>query len=132
MRVIQAASCVVLDDEHRILLVQRGHAPQAGSWTVPGGKLEAGETLAEAAARETLEETGLVVEVGRELWRLDIPAGMGIVYDVHDFEARVVGGELRAGDDAADARWFAREELDSVPLTDGLVEALVDGGVYDA
>jgi 8-oxo-dGTP diphosphatase len=129
---VPAASAVILDAEGRILLVQRGREPGRGLWSVPGGKAEPGETLAEAAAREVLEETGLRVEVGRELWSLRIPAGDGRTYDVHDFEARLLGGELRPDDDAADARWVTPEELRLLPLTDDLDVYLAEAGVLDA
>lgn len=111
-----------------ILLVQRGHEPMLGRWSVPGGRVEPGETLEEAAAREAYEETGLEVTVGAELWSLVIPAG-DRSFEVHDFAATVVGGTLRAGDDAADVRWVPFDELEELPLTDGLLGYLVRGGV---
>lgn len=128
-RVIVAAGVVVVDDAGRVLLVQRGHEPSRGRWSLPGGKVEAGETPAEAAAREVAEETGLIVDVGEELWSLTIPAGDGKVYEVHDFAAQVVGGELSSGDDAAAARWITPEVLGALPVTDGLLDHLARVGV---
>jgi acetyl-CoA carboxylase carboxyl transferase subunit beta len=124
---ILGASAVIVADG-AILLVQRGHEPQLGRWSVPGGRVEPGETLAEAARREAYEETGLEVRIGDELWDLTIPAG-DVAYEVHDFAATVTGGTLRAGDDAADVRWVPFGELDLLPLTDGLMGYLTRGGI---
>ncbi|MCP3425342.1 NUDIX domain-containing protein [Rothia sp. AR01] len=126
---IPSACGVIVDAAGRILLVQRGHEPGKGLWSVPGGKSEPGETLRETAAREVLEETGLRVVVGRELWSLRVPAGAGREYEIHDFEARVVDGELQPADDAADARWVSAQELRELPLTDGLDAYLAESGV---
>ena len=124
---ILGASVVIVVDG-AILLVQRGHEPQLGRWSVPGGRVEPGETVAQAAAREAYEETGLEVRIGAELWSLLIPAG-DVTYEVHDFAATVTGGKLRAGDDAADVRWIPFGELDRLPLTDDLLGYLTRGGV---
>jgi 8-oxo-dGTP diphosphatase len=124
---ILGASAVIVADG-AILLVQRGHGPQLGRWSVPGGRVEPGETLAEAAAREAYEETGLEVRIGEELWDLTIAAG-DVTYEVHDFAATVTGGTLRAGDDAADVRWIPFDELDQWPLTDDLLGYLTRGGI---
>jgi 8-oxo-dGTP diphosphatase len=127
---ILGASVVIVADG-AILLVQRGHEPQLGRWSVPGGRVEPGETLEQAAAREAYEETGLEVNVGAELWSLTIPAG-DVAFEVHDFAATVTGGVLRAGDDAADVRWVQLDALEDLPLTDGLVGYLRAGGILPA
>jgi 8-oxo-dGTP diphosphatase len=127
VHLILGASAVIVADG-AILLVQRGHEPQLGRWSVPGGRVEPGETLAEAAQREAYEETGLEVRIGEELWSLTIPDG-DRTFEVHDFAATVTGGSLRAGDDAADVRWIPFDELDQWPLTDGLIGYLTRGGV---
>jgi acetyl-CoA carboxylase carboxyl transferase subunit beta len=119
---------VVIVADGAILLVQRGHEPQLGRWSVPGGRVEAGETLEEAAAREAYEETGLEVRIGAELWSLTIPDG-DRTFEVHDFAATVTGGMLRAGDDAADVRWIRFDELDQWPLTEDLLGYLTRGGI---
>lgn len=129
MQIVPAASAVLVDDDGRVLLVKRGHAPQQGCWSVPGGRVEPGETPAEAAVREVFEETGLVVTVGEELWTATVPFDAGHVYEVHDFAATVIGGVLRCGDDADDARWVAPAELDGLPLTTGLIGYLRGAGV---
>jgi 8-oxo-dGTP diphosphatase len=117
--VIECAGAVVRDDEGRLLLVRRGHAPSAGLWSLPGGRVESGETAAEAAAREVREETGIDVEVGVLLGSVEIGD-----YLVHDFAATVTGGRLRPGDDAADARWCSLDDATLLPLTPGLLDEL--------
>ncbi|MGR2754031.1 NUDIX hydrolase [Agromyces arachidis] len=129
MEVVLAAGAVITDDEGRVLLVRRRHAPQRGRWSVPGGRVEAGETLLQAAAREALEETGVRVAIGRELWAVHVPAGDGRVYEVHDFAARPVGGALAPGDDATDARWVGPGALSRLRTTTHLVSHLRGAGI---
>ena len=119
---------VVIVTDGAILLVQRGHEPQLGRWSVPGGRQEPGETLEETARREAYEETGLEVRIGAELWSLTIPDG-DRTFEVHDFAATVTGGTLRAGDDAADVRWIPFRELDLLSLTEDLLGYLTRGGI---
>lgn len=114
-----AVGAIVLDAEGRVLLVRRARPPGAGLWTVPGGKLEPGETLAQAVAREVREETGLVVEVGALACVVE-RIGDGYHYVILDYCARAIGGALAAGDDAAAARFVGPDELARLPLTDGL------------
>jgi 8-oxo-dGTP diphosphatase len=116
---IVCAGAVVLDAAGRILLVRRGHPPSQGLWSLPGGRLEAGEAPAEAAEREVREETGLDVRVGALLASVELGD-----YLVHDFAAEVVGGRLAPGDDADDARWCSVEEATALPLTAGLLSEL--------
>jgi len=111
----------VIVAEGRALLIRRGQAPLLGQWSLPGGVLECGEALRDAAVREALEETGLVVEVGDMLgvYERVIRADDGRVryhYVLIDFLCRAVGGDLKAGSDAAEVGWFRREELPSLKL----------------
>jgi len=76
-----------------------------------------------------IEETGLTVEVGRFIGRVQRPGLNGAVIDIRDYAATVTSGTLRAGDDAADARWVAPGELESLDITEGLIDALTDWGV---
>ena len=130
MGITLAAAAVVRDDAGRFLLVLRAEPPEAGRWSVPGGKVAAGETFAAAAAREVREETGVTVRIDRELGTLDRPDGRGGIYEIHDFAATWVSGDIVAADDAADARWFTADELAALPLTRDLIGALIRYGVY--
>ena len=111
----------VIVQDGRVLLIRRGQAPLRGEWSLPGGVLECGETLREATIREAHEETGLIVETGELLgvYERVIRSDDGRVryhYVLIDFRCRQVSGELQAGTDAADVRWFRREELDALEL----------------
>jgi ADP-ribose pyrophosphatase YjhB (NUDIX family) len=115
----------------RAVLIKRGKAPLLGEWSIPGGMLELGETLRQGAEREALEETGLVVRATELLGVFDrvVPDGDGGVvyhYVLIDFLCEKVSGELQAGADAADARWFTPEETGHLPLagdTAGVIQA---------
>ena len=115
---------------NKILLIKRGHEPYTGHWTLPGGTLIWQEKLQAALVREVKEETDLDIEV----------KGLaGIVESIHpsgefhfiiiDYFADVIGGELRPGDDAQDARWVALPELSTLQVTPLLVEHLTRFGV---
>jgi 8-oxo-dGTP diphosphatase len=126
---VPCVGAVVTDSRGRLLLIKRGHEPGAGLWSLPGGRIEPGETDTEALIREMTEETGLTVEPGRLLGRVQRPGSGGDVIDIRDYAATVTGGTLRAGDDAADARWVAAGELAALELTEGLIEVLTEWGV---
>jgi 8-oxo-dGTP diphosphatase len=130
-RRIACVGAIVHDDAGRLLLVQRGHDPEAGRWSLPGGRVEPGETDADALAREMREETGLIVTAGPLVGAVERPGGAGTVLDIRDYAATVTGGQLTAGDDAAAARWVAPADVTSLPLTTGLAEALRAWGVLD-
>jgi 8-oxo-dGTP diphosphatase len=128
-RVVPCVGAVIKDDLGRLLLIKRGHPPAAGLWSLPGGRIEPGETDAEALVREIREETGLAVEAGHLLGAVQRPARDGDVFDIRDYTATVTGGLLQPGDDAADARWVDAIELESLPITEGLTETLTSWGV---
>jgi ADP-ribose pyrophosphatase len=112
---------VVIEDG-RVLLVRRGTEPGRGMWAVPGGLVELGETLQEAAQREILEETGLVIRAGNPFYTFDLIQrdGAGAVefhYIIVDLRADYVSGEIAPGDDAMDARWVTAGELERMPVT---------------
>jgi ADP-ribose pyrophosphatase YjhB (NUDIX family) len=122
----------VHDASARLLLIQRGREPSAGSWSVPGGRCWPGETPAAACVREVAEETGLQVEVVCLAGRVERPSATGGVYVIDDFVCRLVGGELTAGDDAVDARWVTRAELAELNIAPGLWTALEEWGLLPA
>ncbi|MGQ1838798.1 NUDIX hydrolase [Kocuria turfanensis] len=129
MRIVRAAAAVVVGADGRLLLIRRGTDPQRGRWSVPGGRVEPGETVAEAAVREAFEETGARVRAERELGVVRVPGGRDVVYEVHDIAATFLGGTLRPGDDADEVRWVAPQELSALPTTDGLLKHLARFGI---
>jgi len=130
IRRVPCVGAVIKDAAGRLLLIKRGHEPGAGLWSLPGGRIEPGETDQQAVAREVLEETGLQVACGRLVGTVELPGLGGAVVEVSDYLATVTGGELAAGDDAADAAWVTAAELARLPLTQGLAEFLAARGVY--
>lgn len=144
---------VIVLDGDRVLLIKRGKPPREGQWSIPGGKQEWGETVRETARREVLEETGLEVSVGGLIDVVDLrvpgdgtdgdgsnaSGGLSHHYTLVDFVAVPVGGDLRAGSDAADARWVPVDALDAYELWDETVRVIRaavasrnDGGENDA
>lgn len=113
----------VFDDAGRVLLVQRGRAPRAGQWGLPGGLLDLGEALVDAGRREVWEETGLEVEIGAmvaafEPIERDGEGRIEYHYVVIDFWARHLRGTPVAQDDAAAVAWAALDELDGYAVSD--------------
>ena len=127
---VRCVGAVVRDGDGRLLLIRRGHPPGEGLWTLPGGRVEPGESDVVAIARELREETGLRAEIGELIDIVARPGPGDVVYDIHEYAATPVeGGMLRAGDDASDVRWVTELELRALPTTPGLLEALTDWGV---
>jgi 8-oxo-dGTP diphosphatase len=122
----------VIVDGNRVLLIRRGQPPLLGEWSLPGGALECGETLREAAIREAREETGLVVEVVDMLgvYERVMRSDDGRVryhYVLIDFLCRPEAGEVKAGSDAAAVEWFTGEELPSLSLADDTSDVILKG-----
>lgn len=115
---------VVFDHTGQLLLVRRVNEPGRGRWSLPGGRIEAGETDHQAVTREVAEETGLDVEITHHVGSARRYAPNGGVFDIHDYACRVKSGTLRAGDDADDARWCDAATLALLPVVDGLIEIL--------
>lgn len=120
-RKILLAVSVALRRGDQLLLVRRGRAPSAGFYAFPGGRVEAGETLEDAARRELVEETGLVV---RELTPLVLVRAEGdeVDYDLQVFSGLHVDGEPVAADDAAEAAFFTLAEMESLPVLESVIE----------
>lgn len=113
----------VIVARRQLLLIRRGRGVGIGQWSIPGGRVEFGETLTEAVRREVAEETGLHVAVGNLLgWVERIAVEHHFV--IADFRAEVVGGQLQSGDDAAEAAWVPLADLATVDLVDGLLAFL--------
>ena len=132
---VPCAGAVVVRPDGRLLLVQRGNEPDRGRWTLPGGKLEAGETFEQACAREVLEETGLSVVVERFVGEVELRlAGPGVAV-VRDFRCSPAPGAdldaVRAADDAADLGWFTPAQVRELDCTPGLVPTLEEWGVLE-
>jgi ADP-ribose pyrophosphatase YjhB (NUDIX family) len=129
-RPLVAVGAVALRDDGALLLVRRGKAPALGRWSLPGGRVDWGETLSDALRREVVEETGLEVAPGKlaglvERRYLD----EGFHYVILDYHVTVTGGTLRPGSDVTDARWVLPSEMVRLELSDGLLEALRDFGL---
>ncbi len=122
----------IIIEDSRVLLVKRAHPPLQAEWSIPGGVLEVGELVREAAIREAREETGLIVE----------PSGLLGVYDrilrnpeqrvqyhyvLIDFLCRRVAGDLSAASDAAEVRWYTREELPALRLAEDTLDVIAKG-----
>ncbi|WP_062443051.1 NUDIX hydrolase [Herbidospora daliensis] len=118
---MRCVGAIIRDTEGRLLLIQRGHPPSEGLWSLPGGRVEEGETDDDALRREIREETGLDIQVGAL-------AGTIVIgfYEIFDYHAHVTGGDLRPGDDAAAAVWATDDDLVRLPLTNGLLDFLND------
>ena len=127
-RPIVGVGAVILRD-NRVLLVRRGTEPLRGEWSLPGGMLEIGESLRQAAEREVLEETGLRVRAERVIEVFDsiTPDAFGRTqfhYVLIDFLCLPIGGELRAGSDVADAVWARVDELELFNLRENALTAI--------
>ena len=119
-RPIVGVGTVVLDGD-MVLMIQRGKPPRQGSWSIPGGAQELGETIREAAQREVREETGLEIEIFGlidvvDSVRPDADDKIEYHYTLIDVAAHAVGGTLMAGGDAQDCRWFTRPEIDAMNI----------------
>jgi 8-oxo-dGTP diphosphatase len=122
---------VAVIDSGRILLVRKDRGPWVDHWAVPGGRVEMGERMADAAVREVKEETGLDIRLGPVIWTgevIDSADHPEWHYVLIDYVGFVLGGDLVAGDDAAEARWVTLEEarnLTLIPTMPSLFERLV-------
>jgi 8-oxo-dGTP diphosphatase len=128
------AAAAVFDEGGRVLLVQRARPPRVGQWGLPGGMLELGERLVDAARREVREECGIEIEVGGvagvfEPMTHDKDGRVEYHYVVIDFWARHVGGEACAGDDAAGVAWATMDEVEGYALMPESLQVVRDAYV---
>jgi len=127
---VGVGAIIIKDD--RVVLVKRAHPPIQGQWSIPGGVLEVGELVREAAIREAREETGLIVEPGELLGVFDrvlrdAEKRVQYHYVLIDFLCRRVGGEFLAASDAAEVRWFNRGELPALNLSEDTLRVIEKG-----
>jgi 8-oxo-dGTP diphosphatase len=122
---------IVIEDS-RVLLVKRAHPPLQAEWSIPGGVLEVGELVREAAVREAREETGLIVEPSELLGVYDRvlrdpEQRVQYHYVLIDFLCRRVAGDLSAASDAAEVCWFTLEELSALRLAEDTLDVINKG-----
>ena len=117
---------VVFNAENQILLIKRGKAPHYGQWMVPGGTLEWGETLEQAAVREVREETGIEIEIETfvELIEAIMPDDSGYHFVIVDYAAHAVKGSLAAASDALEAVWVSAEAISDYHPTADLLAVI--------
>jgi len=125
---VVAVGAVIIND-HKVLLVKRAHAPARGQWAIPGGRVEAGETLQQALKREIREETGLDIDIGPLAHVFDLieRSAAGLLtrhYVIIDYEATIVGGTLQAGDDALKIDWFGSKDLPNTNISPATIDLL--------
>ena len=122
----------IIIEDSRVVLVKRAHPPLQAEWSIPGGVLEVGELVREAALREAREETGLIVEPEDLLGVYDRilrhpDEHVQYHYVLIDFLCRRVAGDLAAASDASEVRWFTREELPALKLAEDTLDVICKG-----
>jgi 8-oxo-dGTP diphosphatase len=126
---VACVGALVHDTAGRLLLIRRGHAPHAGLWSLPGGRVEPGETLAEAALRELMEEVGVAAEIigfnaHVEAIRRAADGAVASHFVIASFVGRWRGGEPRPGPEADAVTWADPFDLRDLAVTDGLAPVL--------
>lgn len=125
---VLAVGAVVFKDD-KILLVKRGRAPAKNMWAIPGGKVELGETLKQAAQRELLEETGIRIKAGDPVYSFEVIKrdDVGKIlfhYFIVDLEAQYLSGDIKPADDAKDAAWISENDLSNINVNPNTRELL--------
>jgi 8-oxo-dGTP diphosphatase len=116
---IRCVGGIAFDDHGRLLLIRRVNNPGSGQWSLPGGRVEPGESDETAVVRELREETGLDVIPGT--WIGTVTRGP---FEIHDYACEIAGGVLTAGDDASEARWSDAADLSALEAAGELVDLL--------
>ena len=132
---VVAVGAIVID-KGAILLVKRDREPAKGLWSLPGGRVEVGESLREALVREVREETGIEVDVDGMIGTAEriVRNDEGVIafhYVILDYVCTARSVDIKAGDDAAEVRWVPVGEIADLQLTAGLLEFLADRGVLE-
>ncbi|UCD88315.1 MAG: NUDIX hydrolase [Desulfobacterales bacterium] len=127
----QVAVGAIVVRENEVLLVKRSQPPSKGRWAIPGGRVELGETLQQAAEREIMEETGLTIRALNPIYTFEVierdDAGrIRFHYVIVDLLADYVSGELKPSDDASEAQWVTPEELEGLPVSKTTREVLAN------
>ena len=125
-----AVGAVVFKDD-KVLLVRRGRPPAKGQWAIPGGNVKLGETLQQAAEREILEETGIVIRAGDPVYTFDAivrdeDGAVQFHYVIVDLAAEYIDGSPRPGDDADEVRWLDAQALDTLPVSPPTLKLLTE------
>ncbi len=127
-----AAGAIVIRNG-KILLVKRGHPPAEDFWAIPGGAVKLGESLEEAAEREVLEETGIIIKAKKPIYPFDViirdeKGNIKYHYVIIDFSGEYIKGELFPADDVTDAGWYSPEELEGIRVTRTTLQLLKEIG----
>lgn len=124
-----AGVAVVVQKKNEILLIRRGQPPKKGLWSIPGGLVELGESIRDAAVREVMEECHIEIEVEQVLDVVDFiekdtEGRIRFHYIITDFSARYVSGTVQAGDDAESAVWVTPEKLAQYPIPEMIQQVI--------
>jgi ADP-ribose pyrophosphatase len=126
----QVAVGAIVIREGKVLLVKRNQPPGDGLWAIPGGRVNLGESLKQAAEREIKEETGVTIDAREPIYTFEVinedNSGIRFHYVIIDLVADYVSGEPCPGDDASEARWVSPDELTRLPVSQSTIDVLKD------
>lgn len=122
--ILGASACIWRDGQ--VLLIKRGKPPGKGLWSLPGGKIEVGETAEAAAVRELFEETKVRAELFKQMGPFEIKRGDDVIYSIICFAGHYISGEAIASSDAADVAWVYPQALATLELAPNIAQAIAD------